>query len=1157
MGCAASIPVVPYNMQDGLFGQSAKLRAGQDLTNDLLDQPRSAGVEGKAKRPNTMDPSLLQADGAADKVSRQGSCSSLMPLLQSPKKPLVHQAELANPLPRGPTLENNSQNHFSLQQPREQDSSGCVPMQEAESTAELLPGLQTRDPRDGINDAVYPDNLYPLRPGPDAPFSPKGAPIPNDEAFRLSVLHSYNILDTAPEARFDRLTALASMIFKTPVALVSLVDSERQWFKSDHGLGCCATSREDSFCAFTLLPSRDPCLIVRDATKDNRFSKNNLVIGPPHIRFYAGAPLVTQGSYILGSLCVIDFKPREFTDQDRDLLISLAQLVVMEIEKHTKALELQRLQAERFEEDKKGLLQAIDAFSEGLVLWDASEAAQPIVFVNEGWEAITGYKIDEVIGLSNSSLLMGPLTEQCMSDQLDRACNEATECSVEVLHYRKDGTPFWNWMRIRPVESKSEMFGGGNGANHRYFFGVLSDCTVRKEKELELERRRLKEVEAEATIRAKRSFVTNVSHEIRTPMNAIIACSQLLQDSSDLNESQRELAQMINGSGRQLLSLINDILDYSKLDARKMDLSPREFNLWGCIDFCMEMLVLKCENKGLDLSYSLDESVPDWIWADEVRVRQVITNLLSNAAKFTEEGGQIEVTVSARAGRRRAVSNGGFTGAGEPPPHAGHALPVHEITVSVRDTGVGIPKAFQNVLFEAFTQCDNTRTRKYEGTGLGLAISKELVERMGGRMWVDSTEGVGSTFFFSIHVHGSLIETNGEPHLVAGSAAGRAATPLTGKRALLVGASKAFKRMAGSMLHSWGVEVEVVETPSQLRKKVGWFSGGALRQSSEAWAENSELTASDVTYLVEVTEAAATEGLSAPVAPHRTSVDGIARLSGDGMSSALGTRLEPLSRAFSLPSPVPARRAYDVVIVDTPMTSSHGEDDVMAHERAIELMQLGCACGERVPTVLLMAKHSTGQITFDSKMLERVTLLSRPVRINPFYAALLKLLVRESPISPITANNVHRTRVTAEDLPRDTSLRICIAEDNIINQRVLLKLLKSMGYAGVRTAVNGVRLLKLLEESPADLVLMDLQMPEMDGLEATRQIRSVYGEAERPIVVALTADVGPGIEQECRDAGMVSYLSKPIQKEELERLFAKCLHLKGHPQERMALKWLS
>lgn len=178
--------------------------------------------------------------------------------------------------------------------------------------------------------------------------------------------------------------------------------------------------------------------------------------------------------------------------------------------------------------------------------------------------------------------------------------------------------------------------------------------------------------------------------------------------------------------------------------------------------------------------------------------------------------------------------------------------------------------------------------------------------------------------------------------------------------------------MTGSMLQSWGVEVETVDNPPQLRRKAGWLAGG-LPRHSEAWVEVSELTASDVTYLVEVTEAAATEGLQAPVAPYRTSLDGIAHHSADGMGSGRGTRPEPLPRACSLPSPVPARRAYDVVIVDTPMTSSHGEDDVMAHERAIELMQLGCACGERVPTVLLMAKHSTGQITFDSKMLVSVS----------------------------------------------------------------------------------------------------------------------------------------------------------------------------------------
>ncbi|CAI7919947.1 unnamed protein product, partial [Closterium sp. NIES-53] len=597
-----------------------------------------------------------------------------------------------------------------------------------------------------------------------------GAPRPSNEEFRLQVLRRFAILDTEPNSRFDRITALAAQIFKCPISLVAFVEDERQWFKSTFGLpGVCETDRESSFCAYMLLPNRNPCLVVRDALEDSRFVHNKLVVGPPYIRFYAGAPVTTSGGFVIGSLCVIDTVPHpEFSPEQESLLVALASLVTLEMDKHSQEIEVQRQQADKFEEDKRGLLLAIDAFSEGLVLVDVSQPRQPVVFVNEGWEEITGYSIEHVVGLHCGSILQGPGSNMTAVETMRKAVETGGSASVELMNYKRDGTPFWNWLRIHPVPPGSSFL--PTDKNQRYYFGILSDCTARKENEWQLESMRMAEVEREASMRAKRQFVANISHEIRTPMNAVLACAQLLQDAPNLTQDQVELVHMISGAGQQLLSLITDILDFSKqLDAGKMEMHEREVSLWACLDFCMELLVLKSQRKGLDLSYNVDPSVPQWIWADEVRLRQILTNLLSNAAKFTDEGGQVEVSVSATLLPDPEREEGEQQQQGEEEPW--RVLPWFEIQFSVRDTGIGMPPEFASVIFEAFTQCDNSRTRRYEGTGLGMAIAKDLTERMGGRIWVDTELGKGSTFHFTIHAHGSMVEaSNMLPSLLANQA---------------------------------------------------------------------------------------------------------------------------------------------------------------------------------------------------------------------------------------------------------------------------------------------------------------------------------------------------------------------------------------------------
>ena len=411
--------------------------------------------------------------------------------------------------------------------------------------------------------------------------------IPADEVDRLEALLLYDVLDTLPEQDYDDLTQLASHLCQTPIALVSLIDSERQWFKSRVGLDAEETPREISFCGHEVA-QRQP-LIVPDATQDERFADNPLVTGAPDIRFYAGIPLVTPSNHYIGTLCVIDREPRQLDE---------VQLVALE----------------------------------------------------------------------------------CLSRQV------ISQLELR-LSLRRQG------------EAREEVSNA-----------LAAEYEAKKK--------------AEEANQTKSEFLANMSHEIRTPMNAILGFTEILGDLVT-DPQQKEYLSSIQTSGRSLLTLINDILDLSKVEAGKLVLEYTSVNPQQIFREVEQVFSLRAAEKGVALQVEIDPALPMALSLDEVRVRQVLVNLIGNALKFTEAG-HIKLTV------------------GQLNPDEEHCK--LDLIFEVEDTGIGISAEQQQIIFESFEQQVGQSTARYGGTGLGLAISRRLVEIMNGKIEVVSHVGQGSTF---------------------------------------------------------------------------------------------------------------------------------------------------------------------------------------------------------------------------------------------------------------------------------------------------------------------------------------------------------------------------------------------------------------------------
>jgi two-component system, sensor histidine kinase and response regulator len=630
----------------------------------------------------------------------------------------------------------------------------------------------------------------------------------------------------------------------------------------------------------------------------------------------------------------------------------------------------------------------VEHTTDGIFLTDARTTV--ILDVNRRACESLGYTRDELIGLTVSDIDVDYPREV-----LDRLFPAIVGGDVQTLygrHKKKDGSLFP--VEVRPCLCESN----GQPA----VVSIVRDITERRRAEEEL---RAAAEAAEAASRLKGEFLANMSHEIRTPMNGIIGMTELAL-ATDLTPGQREYLELVRSSGEALLVVINDVLDFSKIEAGKLDLDPIDFSLRDTLGDAMKALALKAEDKGIELACHIPSDVPDGLVGDPGRLRQIVNNLVGNAIKFTERG---EVVLRARV----------ETVAGNEP----------VIRFSVSDTGIGIPAAKLGAVFKPFEQADGSTTRKYGGTGLGLSISTRLVGLMGGKIWVESELGKGSTFHFTAKF-GTAISPSRfvDPPPVIG---------LAGRPVLIVDDNDTNLRILAEMTAGWGMVVTTVR------------SGEAALAALDAEAQ--------------------------------------------------------------------AGRPFPIVLLDAMMPGMDGFEVARQVQARAELAGM-----------VVMMLSSGGPSDADKCRKSGIDLyLMKPVKQSDLRRA-IELTLGARAVGPI-GPSVIRPPAQA---PTVRPLDILLAEDNAVNQKLAVSLLTKAGHT-VTVAGNGRIAVDLSADKAFDVILMDIQMPVMDGFEATALIRGREAGGPRTSIIALTAHAMKGDRERCLAGGMDGYVTKPIRVADL------------------------
>jgi PAS domain S-box-containing protein len=624
---------------------------------------------------------------------------------------------------------------------------------------------------------------------------------------------------------------------------------------------------------------------------------------------------------------------------------------------------------------------------------------------NKGAERLTGYQSEEIIGKHFRGFYPIEDRESGKPEQLLKTVLAEGQCKDEGWHLRKDGSKFWTNVVITAVRN--------GGAKLLGFSVVGQDLTQRREIEEQL---RLAKEEAESANEAKSAFLANISHEIRTPMTGIIGMAGLLSD-TELSSKQVEYCQIIQRSSESLLTVMNEVLDFSKVESGKLELEIIDFDLTRAAGEVIDLFAKQAEDKEIELINFIRYDVPEKLQGDPGRLRQIISNLVGNALKFTAKG-EVVVRITVQE-QTAAYAN---------------------LRFEVSDTGIGIPKEKQDKLFSSFTQVDASTTRKYGGTGLGLAICKRFVELMGGQIGMESEPGKGSTVWFTLKLLKQSESVREAP---------RPRTDLHGLRMLVVEGNATNRTVFDHYLSSLGI---------------------------------------------------------------------VSRSAEDGP-----TALELLSLANENNTP------YDLAILDFRLPSMDGLELARTIRQNPKFSS---------PKLLLLS--SVGK-TGDAKLAREAGIdgyLTKPVSLPNLFEC-LALLMGEA--SKGDDSNSFVTLHKLAELRSQTRLRVLVADDNHINQKVVATLLENMGHRA-EVVGDGKQAVEAYQYIPYDVVLMDLQMPEMDGFEASLQIRTLARtQGRHTSIIAVTAHARKEDREKCLAWGMDDYVSKPINPMELRAVLDRTL----------------